>query len=172
VTCSCSSSQGRGSAPAVARSTSGRDRLPAGRTGACARFAGRADRAGVRRFGRASLFVDPSGQQITASFQIGGIPMGGQAIVNFTNALIDSTTGIAVNVTAGASYVMGPDIFLVGAPSAAPVDATVTSPVSVAAGATHLTGSASLPSGATASVTIGMGAPVALSGGDFSAPLQ
>jgi hypothetical protein len=140
--------------------------------GSLRRFAGRADRAGVRRFGRASLFVDPSGQQVTASFQISGIPRSGQAIVDFTNALIDSTTGIAVNVTGGASYVMGPDVFIVAAQSGAPVDATVTLPVSVAAGATRLTGSASLPTGATASVTIGMGAPVALSGGDFSAPLE
>jgi hypothetical protein len=140
--------------------------------GSLRRFAGRADRARVRRFGRASLFVDPSGQQVTASFQISGIPRSGQAIVDFTNALIDSTTGIAVNVTGGASYVMGPDVFIVAAQSGAPVDATVTLPVSVAAGATRLTGSASLPPGSTASVTIGMGTPVALSGGDFSAPLE
>jgi hypothetical protein len=140
--------------------------------GSLRRFAGRADRAGVRRFGRASLFVDPSGQQVTASFQISGIPRSGQAVVDFTNALIDSTTGIAVNVTGGASYVMGPDVFIVAAQSGAPVDATITLPVSVAAGATRLTGSASLPPGATASVTIGMGVPVALSGGDFSVPLE
>ena len=139
--------------------------------GSLRRFAGRADRASVRRFGPASLFVDASGQQITASFQLTGIASGTPAVVNFTNAMIDSTTGIAVNVTAPAEYVMGPDIFFVRAQSAATLDATVSLPLSVAAGETRLLGSADLRAGATGSVTIGTGSPVPLSGGDFSVPL-
>ena len=118
--------------------------------GSLRRFAGRADRASV---------------------QITGIAAGGQAIVNLDNALIDSTAGIDVNVTGHAGYLMAQDIFLVAANSTEPVDATVSLPLSVAADATELTGNASLPAGATASVTIGMGNPVAVSD-DFSVPLQ
>lgn len=140
--------------------------------GSLRRFAGSADRASVRRFGPASLFVDPSGQQVPTSFQINGITPGGQAVVNFSNALIDSTAGLDINMTASAGYLMAQDIFLVAAQSGGPVDATVSLGLSVTAGATNLTGSASLPPGATASVTIGMGSPVPLSGGDFSVPLQ
>jgi len=140
--------------------------------GSLRRFAGKADRATERRFGSASLFVDPSGQQIPASFQISGIPGSLQAIVNLDNALIDSTQGILVNATAATGFLMAQDIFLVQAQSIAPVDARVSLPLSVAADATQLTGNVSLPQGATASVTIGQGTAVALSGGDFSVPLQ
>jgi hypothetical protein len=139
--------------------------------GSLRRFAGRADRARVRRFGSASLFVDPSGQQVPASFQINGITPGGQVFVTLSNALIDSTAGIAVNVTGHAGYLMAQDIFLVAANAAETVDATVSLPLSVAADATDLTGEITFPAGATASVTIGMGNPVGISG-DFSVPLQ
>ena len=135
------------------------------------RFAGRADRVSVRRFGAASLFVDPSGQQVAASFQINGITTGSQAVVNVSNALIDPSAGLDINMTGPAGYLMAQDIFLVAAQSVAPVDATVSLGLSVTAGATNLTGSASLPTGATAAVTIGMGGPVPISG-DFSVPLQ
>jgi hypothetical protein len=148
-----------------------RARLLAGKPdGSLRRFAGRADRVSVRRFGPASLFVDPSGQQVAASFQINGIT-GGQAVVNFSNALIDSSAGLDINMTGPAGYLMAQDIFLVAAQSGAPVDATVSLGLSVTADASNLTGSASLPAGATASVTIGMGSPVPISG-DFSVPLQ
>ena len=139
--------------------------------GSLRRFAGRADRARVRRFGSASLFVDPSGQQVPASFQITGITEGGQALVTLSNALIDSTAGIAVNVTGHAGYLMAQDIFLVAANATEPVDAMVSLPLSVAADATELSGDISMPAGATATVTIGMGNPVGISG-DFSVPLQ
>jgi hypothetical protein len=139
--------------------------------GSLRRFAGKADRATVRRFGSASLFVDPSGQQIPASFQITGITGGGQALVTLSNALIDSTAGIDVNVTGHAGYLMAQDIFLVAANSTETVDATVSVPLSVAADATDLVGEISMPAGATAAVTIGMGNPVLVSG-DFSVPLQ
>ena len=139
--------------------------------GGLRRFAGRTDRVGVRRFSSASLFVDPSGQQVPASFQINGITGGGQALVTLSNALIDSTAGISVNVTGHAGYLMAQDIFLVAGNSTEPVDATVSLPLSVAADATNLSGEISMPPGATAAVTIGMGNPVAISG-DFSVPLQ
>jgi hypothetical protein len=145
--------------------------LAGGPDGSLRHFAGRADRVSVRRFGAVSLFVDPSGQQVAASFQINGITTGGQAVVNFSNALIDSSAGLDINMTGPAGYLMAQDIFLVAAQSGAPVDATVSLGLSVTADASNLTGSASLPAGATASVTIGMGSPVPISG-DFSVPLQ
>jgi hypothetical protein len=141
--------------------------------GSLRRFARKADRASVRRFGPASLFVDPSGQQVSASFQINGIPGSLQAIVSLGNALIASTAGVDVNTTAAAGYLMAQDIFYLEARSALTMDATVSLPLSLAAAATRLTGSVSLPPGATASVTIGEGGTaVPLSGGDFSVPLQ
>jgi hypothetical protein len=135
------------------------------------RFLGRADRVSGRRFGAASLFIDPSGQQAAASFQHNGIAAGSQAVVTFSNALIDPSAGLDLNVTAPAGYLMVQDIFLVAANSTAPVDATASFGLNMAAGATRLTGSARLPAGATGPGTIGMGGPVPISG-DFSVPLQ
>jgi hypothetical protein len=149
-----------------------RARPLAGRPGGgLRRFARRADRASAGRFGAVSLFVDPSGQQVAASFQIHGITSDRPAVVNFSNAFTAANPGFHINVTAPADYVMAQDIFLVTAQSTAPVDATVSLSLSVDADATSLTGSADLPTEATASVTIGTGTPVAISG-HFSVPLQ
>jgi hypothetical protein len=124
-----------------------------------------------RRFAAASLFVDPSGDSVPANFQIFGITAGGQAVVNLDNALIDSTDGVVVNVSAPAGYLMAADVFFVRAQSTAPVDATFALPLSVTAGEDQLTGNVSLPAGATASVTIGNGTPVSISD-DFSVALR
>jgi hypothetical protein len=139
--------------------------------GALRRFAGRSDGVRVRSFGPAALFVDSSGQQVAASFQINAITSDRPAVINFSNALIAPTPQLDVDVTGPASYVMAQDIFAVGAQSPAAVNATVSLGLTVAADATRLTGSADFPAGATGSVTIGNGTPVPISAGAFSVPL-
>jgi hypothetical protein len=139
--------------------------------GGLRRFAGRTDRVRVRSFGPVSLFVDSSGQQIAASFQIEAIASDRPAVINFSNALIAPAPQLHIDVTGPADYVMAQDIFAVGAQSTAAVDATVSLALNVAADATRLTGSADFPAGATGSVTIGNGSPVPISAGAFSVPL-
>jgi hypothetical protein len=148
-----------------------RARALAGRPGgSLRRFARRADRASARSFGAASVFVDPSGQQVAASFQLRNVTSVRPAVVDFSNALIAPSPGFNVDVTGPAQYGMAQDLFVVTAQSAAPVDATVSLDLSVVADATSLTGTVDLPPQASASVTIGTGNPVAISG-DFSVPL-
>lgn len=140
------------------------------------RFAGRADRVGARSFGAASLFVDPSEQELPAQFQFNGITQGNVAVVDFSNALVDlsSDAPVAINThtSAPADVLVALNTMLVGPSGAAPLDANVGLSLSLPAAAKHLTGDLMLPQGATASVTIGMGTAVPISAGSFSVPLQ
>jgi hypothetical protein len=135
------------------------------------RFAGRADRVRALRFGAASLFVDPSDQAITPSFQFTGIPAGGQVNLSFTNALVDANVPMSIQASAPAGVLIAVDIIFATPNSASPLNATIGVGMSVKAGATRLAGTADIPPGATVSVTIG-GAAVPISDGDFSVPLQ
>jgi hypothetical protein len=140
------------------------------------RFAQRADRAGTRRFGPASLFVDPSEQEVVADFHFGGLPQGSLAVVDLSNALVDmsadATVPINVHTTGPADALVSLNTLLAAPTAAATVDVDIALSMSVQAGATRLEGDLALPTGATASVTIGPGTVVPLSNGDFSVPLQ
>ncbi len=61
-------------------------------------FAKRADRRVADRFGRVSLFVDASGQEVGLSFSFSGIPSGATVAIGFSNAQVDVTADAATDL--------------------------------------------------------------------------
>jgi hypothetical protein len=136
-------------------------------------LAARADQ-GVRDFGAATLFIDDGSTEVLATFQV-TIPSGGTTVAvnagNFTfdfNAL--NLGGSMLSASAGIDANLDPDAF----------ELTFQGPqefvgVSVLTGlvvgsATSLTGNATIPGGASLSVTIN-GVSTTIPNGAFSVPL-
>ena len=139
------------------------------------RFAKRSDRVGERTFGPASLFVDPSEQEVVADFGFTGLPGGSLAVVDLSNALVDmsadATAPLNVHSNGPADALVAYNTLVAAPGGTGPVDMDIALTMSMQAGATRLEGDLTLPAGATASVTLGPGTVVPLSGGDFSVPL-
>ena len=61
-------------------------------------FARRADRRVADGFGRVSLFIDGSGQEVGLSFSLSGIPSGDIVLISFSNATVDLTSDAATGI--------------------------------------------------------------------------
>jgi hypothetical protein len=122
-------------------------------------FARRADRRVAESFGRASLFIDPSGQEVGLSFTFSGIPSDDAASIFFDNGQIDISTDSAAALSSGtdepARFVVGTNAFVLGASGASSLDGTVVVGVNVLANAKSVSGTATIPAGTTATVTVG-----------------
>jgi hypothetical protein len=121
-------------------------------------FARRADRRVAESFGRASLFIDPSGQEVGLTFSFTGIPSDDAASIVFSNAVIDTTTDspTAINVRADgpSTFEAVEDTFILGGSGTVPVNAGVEIGINVLPIAKFVTGMAIIPAGTTASVTV------------------
>jgi hypothetical protein len=121
-------------------------------------FAKRADRRVPDRFGRVSLFVDPSGQSVGLSFTLSNVPSADAASMFFDNGQVDTSTDsrYSLNATtdAPASFVVGANSFVLGGNANSPVNARVQIGLNVLATAKSVSGTAVIPAGTTATVTV------------------
>jgi hypothetical protein len=118
-------------------------------------FGRKADRRVGSRFGRVSLFVDPSGQKVALNFQVEGVPASGDPVtVTFTIASVDPAALVNVNQTGPATFVLGENSLAFFATGGSAINAGVQPNVDVPSSEASITGSATIPPGASASVTV------------------
>jgi hypothetical protein len=122
-------------------------------------YARRADRRVADRFGRVSLFIDPSGQEVGLTFNFSNIPTDDLVSIEFSNGLVDTTsdsaTALNVMTDAPATLVVRANVFILGAAGNSPVNGSVQIGINVLAAAKSVIGTANIPAGTSASVTVG-----------------
>jgi hypothetical protein len=136
-------------------------------------FGRKADRRVADRFGRVSLFIDPSGQEVLLTFNFVNVPSDGVSI-DFAGAMVDlAPIGVVVLPFGVANFALHDHSFSLAAPPAnSPVTVSVLLAVDVAAASESLTGTATIPEGAIASVRVAStGKIFQVLDGPFSIPL-
>ena len=121
-------------------------------------FAKRADRRVADRFGRVSLFVDASGQEVGLSFSFSGIPSGATVAIGFSNAQVDVTAVAATDLFleslgGQALFKVVSNGFEVVATGSS-LTAQVVIGLNVEVGAASVEGTATIPGAADANVTV------------------
>jgi hypothetical protein len=142
-------------------------------TGLLSRYARGADRPGARSVGRSSLFIDGSGQDAMLVFSFTAPPQESQGGgVTFSNATIFDSDAAAAAGSTFAEVAVTAQSFELAPGGGTPFSATMTVQVEVDSGASSVQGLAIVPAGGTGSVTVNSGGAQALSGGNFSLPLN
>jgi hypothetical protein len=126
------------------------------------------------RFGRVSLFVDPSGQKVGLNFQVEGVPASGDPVtVTFIIASVDPAALVNVNQTGPGTFILGENSRAFFATGGSAINAGVQLNVDVPSLETSITGSATIPPGASASVTVAStNKSFAVTNGHVSIPLS
>jgi hypothetical protein len=140
--------------------------------GVLRQFARKADRRVADRFGRVSLFIDPSGREVQLAFILTDVPID-EVSIAFANALVDLGDGGVQVFPRGIlfNFLLYPDYFTLAA-AGEPVTVNVQLAVDVAAGVESLTGTAKVPAGTTVVVRpSATGRFVQIMDGSFSIPL-
>jgi hypothetical protein len=121
-------------------------------------YAKKADRRVADRFGRVSLYIDPSGQEVGLRFTLSNVPSTDLVTIFFTNGQVDTTTDAALPTSAttdaAASFLVGANSFVLSGVESSAVNAQVQIGLGVVAAAKSVTGTATLPAGTTATVTV------------------
>jgi hypothetical protein len=126
--------------------------------GVLRKFGRKADRRVADRFGRVSLFIDPSGQTVALSFALIGVPANAVVAIAFDNAEVD-LAGAAVEVvpmgsTSLANFVLASNSFSLTPTTSFGVNARVSLGLDVAAATQTITGTASIPAGMLLPVSV------------------
>jgi hypothetical protein len=136
-------------------------------------FGRKADRRLADRFGRVSLFIDPSGQTVALTFAF-SVPANSVAAITFDNAEIDPADVDVVGQPDSGSFSFGLGSNSISVTPVTNLGAGVLVGVTleVAAAAQSVTGTANIPAGADVSVLVAStGKNFDLANGSFSIPL-
>ena len=121
-------------------------------------YAKKADRRVADRFRRVSLYIDPSGQEVGLRFTLSSVPSTDLVTILFTNGQVDTTTDsvfpTSATTDAAASFLVGANSFVLSGVASSAVNAQVQIGLNVVAAAKSVTGTATLPAGTTATVTV------------------
>jgi hypothetical protein len=130
-------------------------------TGGLRSFARRADRRLAARFGRASLFIDASGQEVGLVFGFSNIPApSGFVSIEFLDsngrptAQVDLGADLFLNTDGANNFIAGSSGFTVTATGSSPLNGSAQVTVNVGAGEDCVSGRAFIPSGASAEVRV------------------
>lgn len=123
-------------------------------TGGLRGFTRSADRRIAARFGRASLFIDPGGRELSLNFTLSNIPPGGSVSISFINAQIDLSGDLFAGADAPTRFGASTVSFVLTAGTSSPANGSVTTAINVTAGANCILGTALITAGATATVRV------------------
>jgi hypothetical protein len=138
-------------------------------TGGLSAFARSADRGVPTRFGRASLFIDSAAAQLPVTLNVGNLPQGQAAVVTFDDPLdLQAGQTFHPTITTPNSFetiMTAFDVIMGGSTTA---DASGVAQVALSHVSGPITGNATIPAGATVSLSINGGPAISITAGQFS----